>query len=75
VAGRRSDRYVNNGKRMNQALPLRTRDDRILAERLAYALRHPVSDDAVLLEIKAAELLLHRLAPVEELEESEDHDA
>ena len=75
MAGKRSDRYVNNGKTMNRSLPLRTRDDRILAERLAYALRHPVSDDAVLLEIKAAELLLHRLAPAGELEENEDHDA
>ena len=52
------------------ALPLTTRDDRILAQRLEYALRHPISADAVLIDIVAAELLLHRLAPAGELEES-----
>jgi hypothetical protein len=54
-------RKAGNGKPMNNALPLKSRDDRILAQRLAFALRHPVSAYAVLIDIAAAELLLHRI--------------
>ena len=41
---------------------LDARDDRILAEQLSYALRHPLSQDAVLLDISAAQVLLDRVA-------------
>ena len=36
------------------------RDDRILAQRLEYALRHPVSADAVLIEHQGGGALLRR---------------
>ena len=65
-------RKAANGKPLN-ALPLAARDDRILAQRLAFALRHPVSADAVLIDIAAAELLLHRLGSAAG-EENEDLD-
>ena len=69
-ARRKGNLYAS---KLGDSLPLSTRDNRILAQRLAFALRHPVTPDAVLIDIKAAELLLHRLAPVDELRPKSRH--
>jgi hypothetical protein len=58
------------------SISLQARIDTILAQRLGYALRHPHSQDAVLVGIETAQALLARVGPAGgELEESGDHDA
>lgn len=50
------------GKPVMVGVPLSTRDDRILGQRLAFALRHPHSEHAVLIDIAAAQVLLDRVS-------------
>ena len=59
--------------RVKNASTLTVRNDKILAQRLAFALNHPVSDHQVLLDIDACATLLARVAPPQ-VEEVEDDD-
>ena len=60
------------GKPVMVGVPLSTRDDRILAQRLAFALRHPHSEHAVLIDIAAAQVLLDRVSHDDTPEGAED---
>ena len=66
-------RMFQRGPHAEGALSIGQRDEQILAERLAYTLRHPHSEHAVLIDIDAGQVLLHRVAsglPAQEV----DHD-
>ena len=62
--------------KVRNALPLSARDDRILAVRVAYAVRNVNRYGEVTLGVDTARALLARVAPAgDEPEESEDPDA
>ena len=60
--------------KIRNALPLSVRDDKILAMRIAYAVRNVNRYGEVTLELDTARALLARVSPPVELEESEDPD-
>ena len=62
--------------RLRNALPLTVRDDKILAMRVAFAVRNVNRYGEVTLGVDTARVLLARLAPTAaEPEESEDPDS